>query len=224
LLAHARKRHAAAGVRAWLQQLKRRSVAAPQFLHADLATTGLAPESVSLIWSNMALHWHPAPHDVIREWRRILKVDGLVLFSCLGPGALKELRQALVAADLHTSTPSFVDMHDFGDLLVANGFTDPVMDQEVITLTYPSPQRLLQELRVLGGNPARERRAGLTSRAWHMRLINALQAQRRPDGLLALTIEITYGHAWRTAVQRLGSAETRLSLSAIEGRRRQSAL
>jgi malonyl-CoA O-methyltransferase len=31
-------------------------------------------------------------------------------------------------------------MHDLGDMLVAAGFGDPVMDMEMITLTYPSPR------------------------------------------------------------------------------------
>ena len=68
----------------------------------------------------------------------MLKVGGLAMFSCLGPATLRELRQALADAGLRTATPSFVDMHDFGDLLVENGFADPVMDQEILTLTYRS--------------------------------------------------------------------------------------
>lgn len=98
------------------------------WLSTDLADTGLAPESLDLIWSNLAIHWHPAPHDVLREWARIVKLNGLVFFSCFGPDTLKEVRQALVSAKLVTQTPAFVDMHDFGDLLVENGFGDPVMD------------------------------------------------------------------------------------------------
>ena len=114
--------------------------AAPAFINGDLAQTGLAPESLELVWSNLALHWHRAPHAALAEWRRVLKVGGLAMFSCLGPATLRELRQALADAGLRTATPSFVDMHDFGDLLVENGFADPVMDQEILTLTYRSPE------------------------------------------------------------------------------------
>ena len=38
----------------------------------------------------------------------------------------------------------FVDMHDFGDMMVASRFSTPVMDAEVMTLTYGSPQQLLR--------------------------------------------------------------------------------
>ncbi|KAG0756506.1 hypothetical protein G6F22_020272 [Rhizopus arrhizus] len=58
LLERARKRHAPAGLGAWIGKLARRGPAAPAFIHADLADTGLAPESLELVWSNLAMHWH----------------------------------------------------------------------------------------------------------------------------------------------------------------------
>src|SRR5690606_6057559 len=146
---------------------------------------------------NLALHWHPAPHEVLAEWRRILRVDGLVMFSCLGPATLREVRAALDRAGLRTATLPFVDMHDFGDLLIENGFADPVMDQETLTLTYRDPLKLLADVRALGGNPARDRRRGLAGRGFRDRLAAALETQRDHDGLIKLTIEVAYGHAWR---------------------------
>ena len=41
---------------------------------------------------------------------------------------------------------------DWGDMLASNGFAEPVMDMERITLTFETPERLLQELRGLGRN------------------------------------------------------------------------
>lgn len=219
LLAYARERYAAAGVGHWLGKLIGRGQNGPRFLRADLADTGLPPESLDLVWSNLAMHWHPAPHAVLAEWRRILKVGGLAMFSCLGPATLRELRQALDDAGLRTATPSFVDMHDFGDLLVENGFSDPVMDQETLTLTYRTTESLLQDVRALGGNPANGRRRGLVGRDWLARLRTALEAQRNAEGVIPLTIEVSYGHAWRAAARRSAPGETHLSISAIGGRR-----
>lgn len=219
LLEVARKRHAPGGLSAWIGKLARRGPT-NAFINADLAASGLAPESLELVWSNLALHWHREPHAVLAEWRRILKVGGLAMFSCLGPATLRELRQALDDAGLRTATPAFVDMHDFGDLLVENGFADPVMDQEILTLTYRTPEKLLQDVRALGGNPAAGRRGGLVGRDWRDRLCAALEAQRRPDGVIALSIEVAYGHAWRAATHRGMAGETRLSVSAIGGRLR----
>jgi malonyl-CoA O-methyltransferase len=107
-------------------------------------------------------------------------------------------------------------MHDFGDLLIEKGFADPVMDQEVLTLTYETPEKLLQDVKRLGGNPAMGRRAGLTSRHWRQRLLQALAQQRQPDGRLHLTVEVAYGHAWRSATRRGQAGEARISVSAIQ--------
>lgn len=218
LLDHAKNRVRAelpGKLRNWLNRLK----GAPEpvrWIESDLSETGLAPESIDLVWSNLSLHWHPAPHEVIKEWGRILKLNGLVFFSCFGPATMQELRTALVSANLRTVTPQFVDMHDFGDLLIEKGFADPVMDQEILTLTYTKPEKLLADVRALGGNPALGRRAGLAGRAWRQRLLDALEAQRRPDGLIHLTIEVAYGHAWRIGSLRSSPGETRISVNAIQ--------
>ena len=219
LLAQARKQHGTSTMRTLFGKMTGKSVQAPRFIEGDLARTGLDPESMDLVWSNMALHWHPRPHDVLAEWRRVLKTGALAMFSCLGPSSLIELRNALTQADLHTQTPTFVDMHDFGDLLIEKGFADPVMDQEVLTLTYRTPEKLLEDVRSLGGNPSLQRRAGLATRHWKTRLLEALEAQRGSDGLIKLSIEVAYGHAWRAGSRRSSATETRLSVDSIGGRR-----
>ena len=197
------------------QRLRNKPMLPVNFVQADLADSGLPPESYDLVWSNMALHWHPAPHDVLTEWRRILKPNALVMFSCLGPGTQAELRKAVETAGLETATPPYVDMHDFGDMLIERGFSDPVMDQEIITLTYRSAEKLLADTHLLGGNPNPGRRPGLTGRAWRQRLLDALEQQRGMDGTIHLSFEVAYGHAWRGTSLRGPRGETRVSVSAI---------
>ena len=218
LLHHARQRASKYFAPSWRQALATLlgKPSATQWLLADLAQTGLPPESMDLVWSNLALHWHAAPHDVLQEWGRVLRLNGLVFFSCFGPATLQELRQAAKLAGLQTVTPSFVDMHDFGDLLIEKGFADPVMDQEVLTLTYTSPEKLLADVKALGGNPSVGRRAGLVGRDRYRHLLDALESQRQPSGKLHLTIEVAYGHAWRTGTLRSTPSETRVSVSAIK--------
>ncbi|SHI27170.1 methyltransferase domain-containing protein [Pollutimonas bauzanensis] len=197
------------------QKLRNKPTPPAAFIQADMAQSGLPPESLDLVWSNMALHWHPEPHQVLGEWRRVLKPGALVMFSSLGPGSLAELRRAIVEADLHTATPQYVDMHDFGDLLIERGFSDPVMDQEILTLTYRTPEKLLEDMRALGGNPSLDRRPGLAGKQWRLRLLNALERQRHLDGTIHLTLEVAYGHAWRSASMRGMFGETRISVGSI---------
>lgn len=184
-----------------------------QFIEAPLHDSGLSPESIDLIWSNLALHWHPEPHNVLREWSRLLRPNGLAFFTVWGPATGRELRDAVLAAGLQTATLPLVDMHDVGDIMIEQGFADPVMDQETITLTYDTATALLADARALGGNPNAQRKASLASRAWRGRLIDALESNRK-DGKLTLTIEVAYGHAWRSAI-RHQAGETRISVQAI---------
>lgn len=179
---------------------------------ADFARLPLASNAVDLIWSNLALHWHPQPDLVFAEWRRVLRTDGLLMFSCFGPDTLMELCQAFAGIDDAPHTLPFVDMHDFGDMLVHAGFSTPVMDMEKLTLTYDTLDKLLADVKALGGNPLLSRRTSLLGRAGWQRVRNALEATRGADGRIPLTLEVVYGHAFRPLPKKLASGESIIRL------------
>lgn len=183
------------------------SKAGIDLLCGDFADLPLAPNSIDLVWSNLALHWHPQPDRVFAEWRRVLRVNSLLMFSCFGPDTLRELRTAFAEADLAPHVLPFVDMHDFGDQLVEVGFSTPVLDMEVITVTFDTAQALLADVRALGGNPLGTRSQGLMGKQAWQRMLAALERQRRPDGKLALTFEVIYGHAFRPAPRTTSKGE-----------------
>lgn len=213
-IAHCQSQFLPKGLKSLVQKLTGKQSFA--FLLSDMASMSMEPESVDMVWSNLALHWHQQPHDVIREWRRVLRTSGMAMFSCLGPGTFSELRSAVTAAGIQTQTMQFVDMHDFGDILLENGFMDPVMDQEVITLTYRTVEALLKDVRALGGNPSEARTNGLKGRAWYQRFRDALEAGRGADGLLRLSLEVAYGHAWCKPVRHNAAGDTLVPISSIK--------
>ena len=155
-----------------------------------------------MLWSNMALHMAADPQALITQWHRALAVDGYLMFSCLGPDTLRELHALYAELGWPAAGHAMTDMHDWGDMLVHAGFAEPVMDMERITLTFATPERLLQELRGLGRNLHPQRFPALRGRHWRQRLEEAL-AQRladpRHEGQLALTFEVVYGHAFKPA-------------------------
>ncbi|WP_019142070.1 methyltransferase domain-containing protein [Noviherbaspirillum massiliense] len=180
----------------------------------DFARLPFGVNAIDMIWSNLALHWHPQPDRVFEEWRRVLRVDGLLMFSCFGPDTFKELREAFGRADAAPHTLPFVDMHDFGDMLVHAGFSTPVMDMETITVTYETVAKLMSDVRAWGGNPLANRRAGLFGRHGWKQVLADLERRRRDDGTIPLTFEIIYGHAFRPVpkVTSRGEAIVRLDL------------
>jgi malonyl-CoA O-methyltransferase len=176
----------------------------PRFAQADFSALPFAAGAFEFIWSNLALHWHSRPDLVFPEWQRVLKVNGLLMFSTLGPDTLKELRGAYAEIEAAHGVASrkhvidFVDMHDLGDMLVEAGFEIPVMDQETLTITYKSPESLLGDVRRWGAYPfERDAHDGALARRLHRALLAALEARRRADGTIALTFEVIYGHAWK---------------------------
>lgn len=219
LLVAARNRYAAAASslnRLLTKWLPRKSSAGlgpgAGLVCSDFAQLPFRTASTGLIWSNLALHWHPQPDRVFGEWRRVLQVDGLLMFSCFGPDSFKELRAAFAGVDNATHALSFVDMHDLGDMLVNAGFSTPVMDMETITVTYDSIDKLMADVRAWGGNPLTTRRRGLLSRKVWSAITSNLEQFRRADGKIPLTFEVVYGHAFRPAPKTTASGEAIIRL------------
>ncbi len=188
---------------------------------ADGAALPLADAAADLVYSNLMLHWHPAPNALLAELRRVLRPDGLLLFSCFGPDTLKELRAACALALPQARPLPFADMHDVGDALVASGFSSPVLDVECIELTYASPRALLAEVRALGANPRPDRPQALPSSRQCRALLAALDARRNGAGRIGLTIEVVYAHAWRAApAAARNGGESRIALDRVRERLR----
>jgi malonyl-CoA O-methyltransferase len=180
-----------------------------------LPTSAELPPGAELIWANMMLHLVPEPPRLIERWCRLLAVDGFVMFSCLGPGTLRELRALYQRLGWPAPTPDFIDMHDLGDMLVQAGFADPVLDQETLTLRWDSPEALLAELRALGGNAAPDRLPGLRTPRWRDRLLRELGSLRAADGKIGLSVEVAYGHAFKAAPRLKVAEQATLSLEAM---------
>ena len=186
---------AARGTSSWWQKLF--SGSKQSFVCADAEALPLAAQSVEMAWSNLALQWCNDLPATFVELHRVLKADGLLMFSTFGPDTLKELRQAFGGVDSHNHLNRFADMHDIGDMLVHAGFADPVMDMEYLTLTYDDVRGVLYDLKRIGAHNATAGRGqGLMGKnAWAC-LVENYERQRR-EGKLPATYEVVYGHAWK---------------------------
>ena len=204
---------------AWAQrcsELQKKPWWSPQRWTGGSATVLVQDDEVpggsQLVWANMMLHMVTDPPGLIARWHRLLGADGFVMFSCLGPGTLRELRTLYERRGWPAPTPGFVDMHDLGDMLVQAGFADPVMDQEVLTLRWDNPASLLNELRTLGGNTAPDREPGLRTPRWRRELERELAALAGPDGKIGLSFEVAYGHAFKGGPRVRAGEPTKVSL------------
>ena len=164
---------------------------------ADVEALPLPPASLEMVWSNLAVQWCNDLPAIFVELHRVLKTEGLLMFSTFGPDTLKELRQAFNGVDDNNHLNRFADMHDVGDMLMQAGFSEPVMDMEYMTLTYDDVRGVLQDLKAIGAHNTTQGRApGLMGKSAYGRLLENYEKLRR-DGKLPATYEIVYGHAWK---------------------------
>jgi malonyl-CoA O-methyltransferase len=193
--------HAAGGRSGWWQKLF--GGAKHLQLCADVEALPLAAQSVEMVWSNLTVQWCNDLPATFVELNRVIKVDGMVMFSTFGPDTLKELRTAFSGMDGYIHVNRFADMHDIGDMLVAAGFAEPVMDMEYITLTYDDVKAVMQDLRSIGAHNATAGRApGMMGKEKWARIAQNYETLRR-NGKLPATFEVIYGHAWKVQPKRM---------------------
>jgi len=203
------------GFKRWLPNNK-----ALQTITGDAESLPFADNSVDLVFANLALQWCD-PRQSFKEIQRVLKADGLLMFTSLGPDTLTELRQAWAAVDDYPHVNVFYDMHDVGDAMTASGLADCVLDVEPYTLTYKTPMAMMRDLKILGAHNVNEgRRRGLTGKKVMKNVIAAYE-QFRSEGLIPASYEVVFGHGWKLTQQGQQQAEdgsVHISINEIQRR------
>ncbi len=188
------------------------------FFCGDADALPLPAASMDLLFSNLALQWCSDLSRTIAELTRALAPGGLLLFSTFGPDTLAELRESWREVDKSTHVNHFFDMHDIGDIMLAAGLKDVVVDVDRVIRTYPDVHTLMRALKAIGAhNVTQGRPRQMTGRSRLARLVAAYERYRTHTGLPA-TYEVVYGHAW--APPTPGSVTIPVETLAVEGPRR----
>jgi len=162
-------------------------------LGGDAEAWPMKSGSANLVFANLVLPWC-RPDRVFAEAARVLADGGALMFATLGPDSLREVRAAFAAADDRIHVHAAFDMHDLGDLAMAAGLAEPVLDVDRLTVTYADVAALVRDLRAAGAvNVAGGRRRTLTGRERWRRFAASLKPT---SGRLCVTIELIFGHAW----------------------------
>lgn len=162
---------------------------------ADAQALPFADASMDLVISNLCLQWCPDLRAIWYECRRVLKPGGWLLFTSFGPDTLKELRAAWRAADQGAHVHLFLDMHDVGDGVLAQGFVNPMFDVERYTLEYANAVAVMRDLKAIGAsNALADRARGLTGKQAYARMLATYETERR-DGRLPASYEVIFGQA-----------------------------
>jgi malonyl-CoA O-methyltransferase len=132
--------------------------------------------SVDLIFANFFLAWQPDISIIFREWLRVLRPEGLLMFNLFGPDTIKEYRDYLK----DNWIPGIIDMHDAGDMLLSTGFADPVLAVENYTVKYKNIMQLVKEL-------------------YESDLLISIPTNQQSNQPVSITFEIVSAHAFAPA-------------------------
>jgi SAM-dependent methyltransferase len=192
----------------------------------------LAPQSIDLAVSALALQFVNDLPGMLAQIRRALKPDGLLLAAMTGGDTLTELRQSFAAAEAELEggvsprvAPS-ADLRDVGALLQRAGFALPVTDVDRAVVRYDNALALMQDLRRMGAtNVLVERRRLPTRRATLLRMAQIYSERfADPDGRIRATFDLVWLSGWaphQSQQQPLQPGSAKASLAeAVKGRRK----
>lgn len=188
-------------------------------------------QSIDLALSSLNMHSVNDLPGTLLQIKQALKADGLFVAALFGGESLYELRASLSAAEMDMRggmSPRvfpFADKQEFGALLQRAGFALPVVDSEIVTVTYDNMFKLMHDLRGMGENniiAARDKR--YVGKEFFMRAAqHYAEHYSEDDGRIVASFEIIFLLGWsphdsQQKPLKPGSAQNRLAdaLSAKE--------
>lgn len=196
----------------------------PAHLICDEETLPLRMNSADALIDILSLHTKNDLPGTLIQINRALKPDGLFIGTLFGGETLFELRKSLTHAEMQCRNGArprvypFVDKQQMGALMQRAGFALPVIDSELITVSYSDMFSLMRDVRHMGEASAlHDRTKSFTGRDIFMTAAEYYHNTfAETDGRIPATFEIIFVLGWsphESQQQPLkpGSAEVRLA-------------
>ena len=190
----------------------------------DFEALEFEANSLDLITSVLNLHSTNDLPGVLAQIKAALKPDGLFVAALFGGETLHELRESLMQAEMALkggASPRvfpFADKQQMGALLQRAGFALPVVDSDVVTVTYDNMFKLMHDLRGMGESNIIAARSRVNpGKAFFMEAAKHYQEHfTGKDGRLEASFEIIYLIGWaphesQQKPLKPGSAQSRLA-------------
>ncbi len=161
-------------------------------------------QSLDLALSVLNLHTVNDLPGALIQVKHALKEDGLFLACMLGGETLHELRSVMSAVELEMyggvspRVAPFADKPQMGDLLQRAGFALPVVDSDILTVTYDNVFKLMEDLRGMGESNALAARSKVpVTKEFFMRVAQEYQDKfSEEDGRIVASFEIIFLLGW----------------------------
>lgn len=165
------------------------------YLCSDAQQLSVRSNSIDIVVCHLLLPVVDA-NLVLQEIKRILKPNGLLIFSSFGPDTLKEIPSIIKEKAF---LQQLVDMHDVGDALINYGFQHPIMDRENISISFPDTDLLIHDFYTYLGYPIDRVKRLKRAPPW-LRAMRELK--QNSNASVNVTLEINYGHAWKKDIPK----------------------
>ena len=174
-------------------EVARSRVPVAVFHCADLEATPLQNDSADLVFSNAAIQWCDL-ELAIKEFTRICRPGGLVLFSTFGPETLKEIRSAWQAVETNFNRVHEFEPADSLELTIEQfGLQNVKVSSLIRELKFESVDDLLANIKRLGAtNASTTRQTGLLGTRRYREFRNVLKSQFAQEQNLKLTFECIF--------------------------------
>lgn len=150
------------------------------------------------------MQWINDVPGYLAQMRHVLRPDGLFLAGFFGGDTLHELRHALAQAEselyggVSPRVSPFISLQDMAALMQRAGFALPVVDHDMVTVTYGDLAGLVADLRGMGqGNAVIKRNKAFRSRKFWQKAEEIYRHDfADANGRLTVTVELIYVLGW----------------------------
>lgn len=164
------------------------------WLEADVHKIPLQDESVDLIYSNLVIQWCDPLDIAITEMLRVLKPDGLILFTTLVDGTLHELKSSWKKVDSDQHVIDFTAESELNKLFNTDASNILEHRCQDIVLEYQNVIHLARELKGLGANHLpKKRNRGLSGKEKWFAMTEHYQDFLEPSGIYPATYRLYSG-------------------------------
>ncbi len=160
-------------------------------------------EEYDLIYHGFGLHFVNDLPGALIQIKKHLAPEGAFFAALLGGETLYELRQCLVEAEIALKggvsprISPMVSTQDMAALMQRAGFSLPVIDSDLITVTYRNLTSLLHDLRYMGeGNVIAKRSKAFAPRKLFEMAEELYHQKFSSEGLLQASFRVIYVMGW----------------------------
>lgn len=162
-----------------------------KWVTADAESLPFSNNSFDLIFANLSLQWCDQIRALSEQIYAVLKPEGLLWYSTLLSGSLKELSESWKQVDQFQHVNHFFTQDDIVKAWHDSALNLETVVQKTFKLEFENPMQLMRELKGIGAHYMdSNHNPGMTSPGSLKRMLQSYEQFRNEHGLYVATYEV----------------------------------